>query len=109
MGKGYSDEFVANFKKIIQRLNNNECFEIVNNLDSICASCPRHNGKICSDQAKVAKLDQKYTELLNIEKGDILSWKRAKRLIKDKINKQNFSIICAECEWISVCEQLVHP
>lgn len=105
VGKGYNDEFVANLKNIIKRLNNDECFEVVNDLDSICITCPKQNGKVCDQQFKVAKLDHKSQELLAVAIGDILSWGQVRHLIKAKLDKQNFSIICSECEWVSLCEK----
>lgn len=106
VGKGYTDEFVINFQNIVNYLNDNKQFQIIDSLDSICFACPKHDGKVCEQQSKVKKLDQKVAELLNIKIGTILNWKQAQQLIKNKINSENFNEICSDCEWFTICKNL---
>lgn len=107
VGKGYTDKFVINFKNILNRLNNNEHFKVIENLDSICTPCPEHNGKTCNHQSKVAKLDQQYLKLLDIKIGAILNWQQVQRLIKYKVDVKNFSSLCSNCEWFAICQKKI--
>lgn len=104
-GTGYSQKFIENFANIIQRFTTTQ-IEIVDELDEICAACPNHNQKKCDDFAKVIPLDNAYSKLFNLKKGDILSWQQAKNIIRHQLKLANFHQICAKCQWkdMGICE-----
>src|SRR3989338_5500080 len=62
-GKGYSEEFVDNFYKVIDELKKNPLVKVVNKPDAICEKCP-HNKNGCikkgpKSELRVRKKEQK--------------------------------------------------
>lgn len=128
-GKGYSLGFIKNYKKIVEKLNNNTSLtpleklsadekfavntgdlnvqpseniiiEVVQYMDDICKPCPnRLDDTICKIQDKISKLDARHAEILNIKAGDRMSWTQAKNLIKEKMSIDKFNSACAGCRW----------
>lgn len=109
-GKGYSLGFIKNYKKIVQELNNNEdtLIEVVEYMDSLCSPCPNKiDDIICKSQSKVVKLHNAHKEILALNTGESISWKKAKKRIKQNMSIEKFHIACNGCSWkqYGVCEQ----
>ena len=110
-GKGYSDPFVANFSQITAQLRaaGGDVIEIVvvDQTDSICTPCPHRRDTQCTEQTKIASLDQRHQAVLQIKAGDQLSWGEAKARIKQHMDLETFHKACEGCQWkaLGVCEQ----
>ena len=103
VGSGYSSKFVENFAQINEDIvNKGAKFQIIEKLDSICQACPNQNGKICTSQEKVERLDVKHMQALELKNGDILDWSMSTQKIKSSITPEIFANICHECEWFSL-------
>lgn len=107
-GKGYSPEFVNNYKHIVQDLTEDTQISIVQQTDDICAPCPHKRGLSCAEQEKIKLLDQQHQEALGLRE-DSLSWKEAKNLIKQNMTMEKFHHICSPCEWkkFGICEKVL--
>ncbi len=109
-GKGYSLGFIKNYEKIVQELNNNEdtLIEVVEYMDSVCSPCPNKiDDIICKSQNKIVKLDNAHKEILALNTGESISWKKAKKRIKQNMSIEKFHSACNGCSWkqYGVCEQ----
>lgn len=112
-GKGYSLDFVRQYKKIVQQVNDDEQteIEVVSYMDNICAACPNKIDEVnCKAQVKILKLDSNHSMYLMIKPGDILTWKKAKEKIKQYMTIEKFHLACTGCSWkeYGVCEQALN-
>jgi uncharacterized protein len=102
-GKGYSDAFIENFSRIMEHLNgpygDTHLIEVVEEADSVCEPCPERRGTLCTEQGKIARLDDEHRRVLDLKGGDRLSWGDAKERIASNIDIQTFEHICRECSW----------
>lgn len=101
VGKGYSDEFVQEMKKIIKILEReNPTLMLVDECDILCKACPNKiNGK-CISSCKVHKIDTACLNECMLGFGDTISWNELKDLAYRKIIAQNkISEVCKGCEW----------
>lgn len=100
-GRGYSPDFVSNYKIIHKYLENHPDIqiEVVMQTDDICAACPHKRGTLCEDQEKVASIDHKHATILELHPGDQISWHEAKQLVANKMSIESFHIACEGCEW----------
>lgn len=108
-GKGYSPSFIKNYQKLVDTLQKNEetLIEIVTGHDSVCHACPHKKGPICTQEEKIQGLDQRHTHILGLTTGDVMSWKMAKKRVKDAMTVKQFHQACRGCEWksLGVCEK----
>lgn len=115
-GKGYSPEFVRNYKHILEQLSDDTKITIVQETDSICSPCPHKRESKCVSQEKIELLDTQHAKALQLDlknKDNNLSleltWKQAKNLIKKNMTLEKFHKICAPCEWkkYGICEKVL--
>lgn len=109
-GKGYSKKFVKNYAKIYEALHKDENIkiQIVEYMDNICDPCPNKiNDRICKTQDKIEKLDSAHKKILQLEFGEYITWKEAKKRIQDKMSIDKFHKACDGCSWkkYGICEQ----
>jgi soluble lytic murein transglycosylase-like protein/TolA-binding protein len=111
-GKGYSDAFVENFKKISALLKDSpagdeQIIQVIAETDAICEPCPNRLGDLCATQEKIESLDRAHAKVLGIKPGDQMSWKTAKNLIVEKMTDDQFNKACAPCAWKGqgICEK----
>lgn len=110
-GKGYSDEFVANYSRIVEQLRgplgDETKLKVVEQTDSVCAPCPHRRGTLCETQEKIEILDKAHAEILNLVPGEILTWGEAKQRIKNHMTLEKFDQACAPCSWkqLGVCQE----
>ena len=111
-GKGYSEEFVANYSEIARGLRETPSgdtspIEIVAGTDSICAPCPNREGDLCATEAKIRELDTAHAEALGIRPGQTLTWGEAKDKIRKNMTPEKLRTICAPCSWLrsGMCER----
>ncbi|MBN9412824.1 MAG: DUF1284 domain-containing protein [Candidatus Paracaedimonas acanthamoebae] len=109
VGEGYSPNFVKNYAKIVNKLEEDEntSIRVHFGTDSICAACPGKLARdLCMSQKKIDPLDDAHAKILELKNGEILTWKQAKgRLIK-KMTFKAFHQACKRCNWkkLGVCE-----
>lgn len=107
-GKGYSKAFTDNFTNIKNFLEENpdHLIEVTEKTDSICSHCPSQRGELCETQSKIETIDKNHQLILDIKENDRLSWKDAKKLIKEKFNSENMNKACDLCSWrtLGICE-----
>ena len=77
-GEGYSDGFTANMTWIVTdglKAPGGDAteIEVIGATDDICAPCPKRRGDLCSDQAKIARLDLQHSKVLGLRPGDWLT------------------------------------
>lgn len=109
VGKGYSEDFNINMKKIINELkDDSQDIQIVFGLDDICSKCPYNLGNgLCKSQEKVEKIDSKIIDYFDI-KEDKYIYKELKDKIYKKMNEDMFTDICSNCAWYTLtnCKEL---
>jgi hypothetical protein len=110
-GKGYSNKFVKNFSDIVAHLRSENgddaVIEVVYDLDSVCKVCPHNLGDKCDSQPKIDTLDTHHREILNLKDGEKITWKEAKKRIKQHMTVEKHHAACASCEWLKygMCEK----
>lgn len=110
-GKGYSPNFIRNYKKIFAQLNSEggdqTKITVVNHTDSICSPCPHKRELACASQEKITSLDNGHAAVLELQTGETLTWQAAKQRIKDKMTLEKFHHICEPCSWkaYGLCEE----
>jgi hypothetical protein len=109
-GKGYSLDFVRNYKNIANTLKQDEntLLEVAEYMDDICTPCPNKIDEIvCKSQEKILRLDKAHSEVLKLKPGEVMSWKDAKARIKNNMTLEKFDKACEGCDWkkYGVCEE----
>ncbi len=113
-GLGYSEEFVANLKKIITVFRADESREVIliHQCDDVCKYCPHNIGGSCQKNNSFAEnspttMDLNLLEKLGISSGAVVQFNRAMALIKERINLNFMKSICRDCEWenLGYCEE----
>ena len=104
LGKGYSEEFVANYQRIADRLRtapdgDDVQIHVTGETDSICAPCPNRRGTLCETQDKIVRLDQNHTRVHGIRPGDTITWGRAKEQLVKSFTDEAFEQACSPCAW----------
>ncbi len=105
-GKGYSEEFVSNFYKVIKELNDNPFVRVVNHPDIICGSCLHNVNSKCVKKGpdfenKVRKKDNIIIGYLGVNLNQELKAKKIKKLVNLRLTK--LRDICKDCEWLKYC------
>lgn len=105
-GRGYSKDFISNFSRITQILNEDEHkpIDIVGGIDSICIACP-HKSTCISGKAE--QLDKRHSQIMGLKSGNRISWHGIKKLLKEKVTYRSFHHVCAPCFWkkLGLCEK----
>lgn len=108
-GMGYSPGFIENYTDIVEALQDNEelPIEVVAGADSICWACPHQGGGVCTTEEKIKGLDARHAQILNINPGDVLTWRMGKGRLKEHMTMSAFHKACEGCQWKSqdVCEE----
>lgn len=109
-GKGYSADFVRNYKKIVNLIKEDEStlIEVAQYMDDVCTVCPnRIDDVVCKTQDKIVGLDKRHSKVLDLKPGEVLSWKQAKDKIKEKMTVEKFHYACQGCNWkvYGVCQE----
>jgi hypothetical protein len=107
-GKGYSPEFIENYKEILKILtiNENTAIKVVPQKDTICGPCPHLKHTKCDKEEKIQELDRHHLQILGIKVDQILTWHEAKKRIKEHMTLRAFHQACQSCSWKSLgfCE-----
>ena len=107
VGKGYSEQFVNHMFRVLAELNREGAIvTLTEECDEICAACPNNRSGSCETALKVAAIDHRVMEALNLKPGDTLHWKDLCALARrDIIEPGRLLEICADCEWIGICSR----
>lgn len=112
-GKGYSPDFIRNYKKIHAQLNapNGDLIpiKVTAHTDSICLPCPSKQGLLCKTQQTIDKLDKAHADVLQLSADEQLTWGEAKQRIKANLDLSSFHRICEPCSWkqYGLCEEIL--
>ncbi|MFN7097244.1 MAG: DUF1284 domain-containing protein [Gammaproteobacteria bacterium] len=112
-GKGYSPDFIRNYKKIHKDLHAADgdaiTIEVTTHTDSICAPCPSKQGLLCKTQEKINLLDKEHMQVLQLQPDEQLTWGEAKQRIKKQMDLSTFHRICEPCSWkqYGLCEKVL--
>lgn len=98
-GKGYNNEFVQNFQKIHDAINDGATITIVESIDDVCAKCPEKTNNACSRETKVTTLDQTYLNLLKLKPEQTITKQELLNKIKQHLTINDFHKICKNCSW----------
>jgi hypothetical protein len=111
-GKGYSEAFTSNMTAIVMgqlRACDGEAalIEVTGATDDICGPCPKRRGSLCTNQDKIAALDDAHARALALKPGDRLSWGQAQARIRLHVKPGSLKRLCAGCEWepYGMCER----
>lgn len=104
-GMGYSEEFVANMKKVAKAtFFSGNTLMVVDHCDVICSVCPHGKGDEChknEDSAqKVKRHDYEVVAKLAVPTGTKFTWQEARVLISQKVSPEDLVEICRDCEWL---------
>lgn len=105
-GKGYSEAFVENMKKVIEALRADPSREIVlqEGADVLCACCPHNRSGICEAQEKVAGYDAACLAACGLRGGQRLTWESFQRLIAARLaGQKGLERVCRGCQWLPDC------
>jgi hypothetical protein len=108
VGNGYNREFVYNMNRVIKALKYNPYIKIIAKTDVICSACPHNTiNSLCEDEYKVSYLDNEVLKLLGINSNSVFHYKSILKILKEKLDRENFIRICSNCGWFSqgYCEK----
>ena len=108
IGEGYSDGFTANMAAQKRRLAAEGVFTLAESADDICAACPHRRGGDCASREKVRRYDAAVCALLGLTSGEeydaaVLN----ERVRAELFEAHRLAEICGDCEWYSLCADLV--
>jgi len=105
-GKGYSDEFVENLRRVVEKAKS-DYIKVVDYADDVCKACPHNLNGVCtySENAneEVKALDDLALKLLGINVGDLVLWRDLKVKIPKVLNEWKLKA-CKDCDWRDVCD-----
>jgi len=109
-GKGYNEEFVQNFQKIHDAINNDAAITITKDCDDICAKCPEKTNNVCKRETKVTAIDQAYLKLLSLQLGQDITKQEVLHKIKKYLSMNDFHRICKNCSWydLKLCAPIIN-
>lgn len=106
-GKGYSDDFSRNMAGMQEKLEKNPgtlvC--ITKGADDLCARCPNRRGSACTSEHPPL-FDANVLRMTGFHYGQILPWKAfsgaTRPLVRCRLEET-----CPDCEWLSLCQEIV--
>lgn len=108
-GEGYSEEFVDNLWRVMERLET-ERFELAEGADDVCESCPSlHEGVCVSEsggEAEIRRIDALALELLGLEVGAKLEFAAMRERLVGVLPQWRASA-CAGCGFESLCAERI--
>jgi len=112
LGKGYTPAFVANYNRIVRRLNAGEPVRLVSGPDDLCRpmlaepSCHCRNESVrlrderaAADVGKVLGIDLEAAENLILNAGRLFDLRRA-------FASGSIRTACSGCEWHALCTEI---
>lgn len=111
-GHGYDAAFTAHMTETVTLLRNHPetAVTLICGADELCTHCPHHREGICDSQQKVAALDAAVLRVSGLHEKQRADWQTLANLTSARIlHTDNFSEICACCEWFSLCRETEEP
>ena len=113
-GKGYSEAFVLNMKRIHEALSNDHQtkVEVIIGPDDICSACPHLKDNLCivnspGSGSTMKKKDKEVIELIGIYPGSLYRWGDIRGMISERVTPEILKNLCIQCQWYSLgyCEE----
>lgn len=107
-GLGYSPGFVLEMGQVKQRLGTSPQteVEVQDEPDVICLACPHLRDSRCARdidaEERVKGKDRRVMAYLDIEKGSVLSWEQVLSRIRQRLDEDTLSRLCATCRWFPI-------
>jgi len=105
-GEGYSPDFVANLRNVLERAEAGEQINICEGADDVCSACPSLQEKHClyreDSEKEIRGMDRAAIELLRIRSRVKISWPEIKARIPEIFASWSGKF-CRGCDWFSVC------
>ncbi len=104
-GLGYSPEFVANMRAVVDALFSEPDAEVelVTGCDDICRACPHAQGGVCRAQpgseARIRRKDDRVLSKLNMSPGDRRPSALLRAAVAAAVSVSDLEAICAGCTW----------
>ena len=105
-GHGYDEKFTEHMKSVVSELANNRKTQITitQECDDLCKMCPNNVNGVCTSIEKVESLDKAVLDTCGLACNEQILWgdleSRARRSI---FETDEFSTICACCQWFELC------
>ena len=109
-GHGYSDAFTAHMTDIVSALHagGNLQIRMTKGCDDICEMCPNKKDGVCTSLEKVSMMDQAVLDICDLVYGEQVHWQELVCRSQERIfNKDEFHLICAGCQWFSLCSKIL--
>ena len=107
-GHGYNADFTSHMQSIVSALTENPDIRItlVHGCDDLCKMCPNNENGVCASLEKVASMDSAVLNSCNFAYGETVLWTEAARRAREQIfETEDFSNICACCQWFALCRR----
>ncbi len=106
-GRGYSDDFSRNMTEMQGRLENRPetpvC--ITKGADDLCAKCPNRRGSACSSEHPPL-FDANVLRETGFGYGQVLTWEEFSGATRP-LSRYRLEETCPDCEWLSLCKEIV--
>lgn len=107
-GEGYSPDFVANLRNVLDRAEAGQQIEVCEDADDVCSACPSLQDKRClyseDSEKEIREMDRAAIELLRIQSRVQFSWPEIKERIPE-IFASWAGKFCRGCDWLAVCRK----
>ena len=105
VGKGYSDEFVANMTGVIADLSEDSRVTVVAEPDALCEACPHLRQSGCSlhgpgTEEGIRSQDRAVLQRLGIQGGETITWGETLNRIRRSVAPEDLDCICGSCPWL---------
>lgn len=107
-GKGYDERFIANMRRIIDRMENDASLRIflTARCDDICAACPYKVDDACEYQESVMRKDASAARFLGLRiEADAPAKELMERAAERIGGLSDIQEVCGECSMSPICNR----
>ncbi|MHC4959724.1 MAG: DUF1284 domain-containing protein [Planctomycetota bacterium] len=106
-GKGYSPEFIANMRRVVESLEADTEVTVVDVPDVLCSACPNLVEDGCAlggagAERGIANQDREVMRRLRLEAGASIKWGEIVERIRTSVAPGDLDTICGTCPWLSL-------
>lgn len=106
-GNGYSPEFTAHMKEMIEIFRNDPKLQLVLHTDEICTACPNNEHGECLTNEKVLRYDNGILDACNLKENMVIGAREFFRIVEQDVIQTGLrKKICGDCAWNYICEAL---